>query len=109
MSHLLPNGHLGDARSVAQIDEGDASMITTAINPARQRDGTANVFLAQGACHTGTKHVVLFQLFGTRETSGRYTPARQAGSTNSTLRPNSGNITPQQSCHFLHLPLTMQV
>ena len=40
---FVPDDHLGDARRVAKVDEGDAAVIASAIHPPRKGDGLADV------------------------------------------------------------------
>jgi hypothetical protein len=48
MGDLLVADHdLGDARRIPQIDEGDSSVITTAIDPTREGDGLTDVLGSQ--------------------------------------------------------------
>ena len=53
---LLADDDLGDARGVAQVDEGDAAVVPAPVHPAGQGDGPADVRGSQGPGVTGSQH-----------------------------------------------------
>ena len=53
---LVADHHLGDARGVAQVEEGDPAVVAAARHPAGERDGLAGVLGAEGACLVGAQH-----------------------------------------------------
>ena len=44
---LRPENHLGQPLAVAQVDEDDAPVVAAGIDPAGERDGLADMFLAK--------------------------------------------------------------
>ena len=53
---VLAQHHLGKARRVAQVDEGDSAVITSARHPAGERHGGAGVGGTKGTCEVGAEH-----------------------------------------------------
>ena len=53
---FVADDHLCDARGIAQIDEGDATVIATTIDPAREGDGLTDVLGSKGAGLVGAQH-----------------------------------------------------
>ena len=54
--HLVAGDDLGHARGVAQVEEGDAAVVSTPRHPPGERDGLACVVGAQGAGLVSAEH-----------------------------------------------------
>ena len=55
---LLVEHDLHDPVAVAQVDKDQAAVVAPAVDPARQRDRLAHVFLPQRAAHDGFQHTL---------------------------------------------------
>ena len=44
---LRTKNHLGQALPITEINKNDAAVVATGIDPARERDGLADVFLSE--------------------------------------------------------------
>jgi hypothetical protein len=53
---LVADDDLGDARGIAEIDEGDATVIATTIDPTREGDGLTDVLGSKRAGLVGAQH-----------------------------------------------------